>query len=760
MKKVILFFSFLLCICAYTYGQDVNLVPVQDEKSGLFGFKTTTGDMVTGCQYEDYAFTDEFIVVVKHSKVGFLNYNGMEVIPCLYDYNAHVDEDAGAIYISKDGVRGVIDFLGNVLVPFKYDDCSWDYLDHIVTVCKNGKYGLVSLEEKKEILPPIYDKIKTARNVYDDGIVYVPNPAPSNVFAVQKNDKWGFVNFKGTVIIPCTYDNDKANPRTNMFVNGVSIVKKDGKYGLIDLNGKIVCPIKYKKINLDFDGFDENQYRYYVQSYETEKWSLFSSKGKQLCNWYDNISNTGDLRAAFKKGNKYGIVNLETSLEVVSAKYDDIDCFSENFARVKLGDKYGYVNTTTGKEVFECKFQDGGAFTRGYCRVKNNDKWGFIRASGYDNSVYIPCRYEDCSSFEIDDLAVVKENGLYGLVNMRGKLVVDCIYENIYSASTMYEESYSALKYNTYKFVRKAKLPYGSSDDGWGVIDSEGNEIVECKYSSDAASEVLKAYLMQNEVSDVDRNIPKAKAQDRSLFAVIIANEDYTEVGVSKVEYAKNDGAVFKEYCEKTLGVPSQNIRYRENATMNNIRSDIHWLSDVAKAYDGKAKIIFYYAGHGIPNSMTEESFLLPIDGLATDVRSAYSLSELYAELGALPAEQITVFMDACFSGTKRDGNMLSNARGAVVKAKAGTPKGNMVVFSAAQGSETAYHYGKKKHGMFTYFLLKKLQETKGDVSLEELGNYIIQQVKQHSPTENGHLQTPTIQVSPDMTKSLENIKL
>jgi hypothetical protein len=68
---------------------------------------------------------------------------------------------------------------------------------------------------------------------------------------------------------------------------------------------------------------------------------------------------------------------------------------------------------------------------------------------------------------------------------------------------------------------------------------------------------------------------------------------------------------------------------------------------------------------------------------------------------------------------------MMAAARGIAIRAKPGAPQGNMVVFSAAQGDETAYPNHEKGHGMFTYFLLKKLQETKGDVTLSELGEIV-----------------------------------
>jgi uncharacterized caspase-like protein len=110
-----------------------------------------------------------------------------------------------------------------------------------------------------------------------------------------------------------------------------------------------------------------------------------------------------------------------------------------------------------------------------------------------------------------------------------------------------------------------------------------------------------------------------------------------------------------------------------------------------------------------------------------------------------MPASRITVFMDACFSGSKREQGMLAEARGVALKSKSGVPQGKMVVFSAAQGDETAYPNREQQHGLFTYYLLKKLQETKGDISLKALGDYITKQVSQQSLLLNSKKQTPCV---------------
>lgn len=228
-------------------------------------------------------------------------------------------------------------------------------------------------------------------------------------------------------------------------------------------------------------------------------------------------------------------------------------------------------------------------------------------------------------------------------------------------------------------------------------------------------------------VSGVDKNIPVCKQKNDKTFVVIIANEKYQEV--SPVEYARNDGSVFKKYCEETLGIPQEHIHYKPDATLLVMQKEVKWLKDLMQLYSGEAKIIFYYAGHGIPDASGKEAFLLPVDGIDT----GFKLNELYSSLGEWSAQSVVIFLDACFSGSKRGEGMLASTRGVALKVKQGVPQGNMVVFSAAQGDETAYPYNKERHGMFTYYLLKMLQETQGDVTLGSLQKYICDKVPKES---------------------------
>ena len=258
--------------------------------------------------------------------------------------------------------------------------------------------------------------------------------------------------------------------------------------------------------------------------------------------------------------------------------------------------------------------------------------------------------------------------------------------------------------------------------------------------------------------SDVDTDIPTIGGENSNTFAVIIANENYQEE--VKVDYALNDGETFKQYCMKILGLPEKNIHIRKDATLNNMKAEISWLKQVAEAYGGEARLIVFYAGHGIPDEKSGTSYLLPVDGKGTMLETGYSLQKFYEQLGKMPSQGVTVFMDACFSGSQRGDGMLAAARGVAIKAKPQAPQGKMVVFSAAQGDETAYPYKEKEHGLFTYYLLKKLKETRGNVSLEELGNYVTTQVKRESIVSNGKSQTPSVSTSSSVSDTWKNLKL
>ena len=260
---------------------------------------------------------------------------------------------------------------------------------------------------------------------------------------------------------------------------------------------------------------------------------------------------------------------------------------------------------------------------------------------------------------------------------------------------------------------------------------------------------------------DVDKDIPLATVKNPNILAVIIGNEKYSKL--PDVPYAENDAKMFKEYCEKTLGVTEKHIRYLPNAGYVDIRGAMNWLKTGTNSLSGDASVIFYYAGHGLPDPNTRAQYILPVDVDGKDLDLTISLQKLYDDMGQMPAKSVTVFLDACFSGTNRDNNMVaanSGARLALTKSKIGTPKGKTVIFSATEDDQTAHPFKDRKHGFFTYFLLRKLQESKGTATLGEIADYVTKSVKRAVFDEIQVSQTPSVKPSGNFANDWRQMKL
>lgn len=262
----------------------------------------------------------------------------------------------------------------------------------------------------------------------------------------------------------------------------------------------------------------------------------------------------------------------------------------------------------------------------------------------------------------------------------------------------------------------------------------------------------------ENFVSDIDINIPVGNKRNDDSFALIIANENYGDM-VPSVPFAINDGKSFAAYCEKTLGIPKRQIFYIEDGTYNKIQNGIDQITGLLRETGRDGKAIVYYAGHGIPNAETNEAYLIPTDANPMKTNQLISLNSLYNALGVAPSESVLVVLDACFSGTRRNGEMiLEGTRSVKIKTTEGKVKGNTVVISATDGYQTAQPLREQKHGLFTYYLLKTLQEHDGNITLGEWFDKVRKTVAKEAILKSAE-QTPTITVSPALEQKWNNIK-
>ena len=295
-----------------------------------------------------------------------------------------------------------------------------------------------------------------------------------------------------------------------------------------------------------------------------------------------------------------------------------------------------------------------------------------------------------------------------------------------------------------------------------GLLSEEEFEIEKSKIlgsNDNAKTNIIKS---SNTSSLVDKNIPiNSKVENR--FALVIGNEDYTSSqrtlsSEQNVDYAVNDATIFKQYCLNTLGVKEGNMSFFPDATAGTMHQAIDLITKILNKVGAKAELIVYYAGHGYPDELTKVPYLIPVDVSAANLSTAIKLDDLYQKLANTNASKITMFLDACFTGGGRNSGLVAS-RGVKVKPKQGTLNGNMVVFSASSEEQSSLPYHDERHGIFTYFLLKKFQETKGNVTLGELSEYLDENVSIQSLRVNQKEQDPTVNTSSKVVNDWRNWK-
>ena len=311
-------------------------------------------------------------------------------------------------------------------------------------------------------------------------------------------------------------------------------------------------------------------------------------------------------------------------------------------------------------------------------------------------------------------------------------------------------------RFNGFDFSANLSIPI---DEKAGF---DGTNIVDGMVSNYDSNQLLSSDLSEI-IDDVDKDIPVTNARQNSTYALIIGNEDYksrqrTLSIEQNASFSLNDAEVFREYCQKTLGIPAKQIKILRNATAAEMSQGLAWINNLAKIENGDANLIFYYSGHGMASEETKSPVIIPVDVSTNNLEYGIQLSDAFSLLTEHPSRQVTVFLDACFSGGGRNQKLLPS-KGIKVKANKNVILGNMVVFSSSSREETSFIYREAKHGYFTYFLLKKLKETKGNVDYDELRNYLNRSVRKEAGL-NGIVQTPEVYFSQKVANSWQEWQL
>jgi len=252
-------------------------------------------------------------------------------------------------------------------------------------------------------------------------------------------------------------------------------------------------------------------------------------------------------------------------------------------------------------------------------------------------------------------------------------------------------------------------------------------------------------------ISDIDKDIPILPHKGKVKFALIIGNEGYANEKTMlsrnfNVPYARHDALTFKKYAKKVLGVKEENIILLLDATKKEMHESILMISDQVSKVKNQAELVFYYAGHGLADTNTLAPYLMPVDIAPEDLTNAISVEFLYKKIWESRSTKSMVVLDASFN----NGGRKVGLRGPSVRKinpRKEVISGNTVVFNAVSERYTANIYDEMRHGLFTYYFLRILKETGGQIEYLRLANSVKANVSERA-IYSGKEQVPIAHVS------------
>lgn len=261
----------------------------------------------------------------------------------------------------------------------------------------------------------------------------------------------------------------------------------------------------------------------------------------------------------------------------------------------------------------------------------------------------------------------------------------------------------------------------------------------------------------------IEIDLSYRKPKDKFAVAVVIGNKSYSENGVPQVKYAHNDAKMMKRYLVDLLGYHENNILYYEDATTAKFHEIFGTQSNYAGRLfnfvePGKSKVFIYYSGHGAPDLKNKGTYFVPVDANPNYLSySGYSLNVFYNNIAKLPAINVTVVLDACFSGDSDGGFLFKNISPVMVKSNSKPPlMKNTVIFSSSLEDQVSTWYHEKRHGLFTYYFLRGLKgfaDKNKDLQITstELNHFVNEKVPYKARRLTGSEQTPMLTQQKDM---------
>jgi len=210
--------------------------------NGKWGMINEKGELVIPLKYERLKdFSDGLALAMLGGKIGYIDETNQVVIP-FHLLESESFKNGYAVGRTDTG-KGVIDIEGKTVIPFEFDFVERyrkksNYSNSIMINSEPedpDRNKKMIFHAKKHLSVTYFNEKGEQLNyhkyvgTYDSGIAYYRDSTP----------KFGFVNGKGEILIPLTYDNTKG------YRYGLLAVQKAEKWGYINLANETVIPFEF-----------------------------------------------------------------------------------------------------------------------------------------------------------------------------------------------------------------------------------------------------------------------------------------------------------------------------------------------------------------------------------------------------------------------------------------------------------------------------------------------------------------------------------
>ncbi len=227
-----------------------------------------------------------------------------------------------------------------------------------------------------------------------------------------------------------------------------------------------------------------------------------------------------------------------------------------------------------------------------------------------------------------------------------------------------------------------------------------------------AAKTADGSIVVDDDLANDVKNLPTAP-EDAKKWLFLVAVENYKET--DKVLFAKHSADLLATTLKKRLGVSERNayVLIDGNATAGAISDKLEQMLANIKSDD---TVYFYYSGHGVPDPVTSEPYILPSDKVVDFIvrEKQFQLGDIYRRLSLSGASKVVAFVDSCFSGRTDNASIFKGTAPGLIRVKElDIDPTKMTVMTAGKNTQFSNAYDTKGHRMFSYFLLRSLLKSR-----------------------------------------------